>query len=176
MNNINTSNRALFGSRTEQNLKTAFEHEASSAVREDIYSRQARDEKDTATRRMLDEMFENSSQLGELWLSYLDETADTSDNLSDLSHSKSTNLGEMYDEMAKVAEEEGFHEIAEKFRMAALSGKQHAELLSQRAEHLKGEKIYYDNADTPHRCPVCGYTVMGNTHPDICPLCVMEWF
>ncbi len=176
MNNNNTSTRALFGSRTEHNLKTAFEHEASSAVREDIYSRQAASEKDLSTRRMLDEMFENGSQLGELWLGYLDETADTADNLLRLSDSKGSHLGEMYEEMAEVADEEGFHEIAEKFRMAALAGKDSAGLLSKRASELNGDAIFYDDPETLHRCPVCGYSVRGNSHPDICPLCVMEWF
>lgn len=176
MNNNNTSNRALFGSRTEQNLKTAFEHEASTAVRENIYARQAQQEKDISTRRMLDEMFENGSQLGELWLGYLDETADTGDNLSRLSNAKAAAMAEMYEEMADVAREEGFSEISEKFEMAALAVKDSAEMLSQRAARLGGEKAYNEEPDTPHRCPVCGYTVKGNTHPDICPLCVMEWY
>ena len=69
----NTSHNALFGTKTADNLMHAFEHESKSALRGNIYSLQASMEKDTGTRRMLDEISENGTASGELWLSYLDE-------------------------------------------------------------------------------------------------------
>lgn len=175
MNNNNTlSHRALDGTKTADNLMRAFEHEAASAVRGSIYSKEAERSGDASTRRMLDEMHDNDVSQGELWLGYLDEIEDTVENLARLSDISKASDNPMYSDMARIAEEEGFHEIADKFRMAASVKHDHANRMDERMSALDGSKIW--DADTPHRCPICGYTVTGNTHPEVCPLCVHEWF
>ena len=173
MNNNIPSHNALYGTKTAENLLHAFEHEAASALRCNVYSSLAQSEGDVSTRRMLDEMTENGTSGGELWLGYLNEIDGTPDNLRRLSDMKKADNIAMYSHMAEVAEEEGFDEIAEKFRMASAVHDSHSHLLDDRISTLNGTKEYA--AGTLHRCPVCGYTVSGNTRPDICPLCVREW-
>ena len=173
MNSNIPSHNALYGTKTADNLLHAFEHEALSALRSTVYSALAQGEGDVATRRMLDEMTENGASGGELWLGYLNEIDDTSENLRRLSDIKKTDNTAMYTHMAQIAQEEGFEEIAEKFRMASAVQDSHSQMLDDRISQLNGTKEY--SPDALHRCPVCGYTVSGNTPPDICPLCVREW-
>lgn len=169
----NTSHNALFGTKTADNLMHAFEHESKSALRGNIYSLQASMEKDTGTRRMLDEISENGTASGELWLSYLDETDTTPENLRRLSEIKNDVDSVLYDDMAQTADKEGFHEIAEKFRMASSVSKSHANLLDDRISQLEHTKQWHP--DTTFRCPACGYVIMGNAMPDACPLCNGEF-
>jgi rubrerythrin len=172
-NNNTSSHKALDGTKTADNLMRAFEHEAAAAVRGSIYSREADRGGDASTRRMLDEMQDNGISHGELWLGYLDEIEDTMENLARLSEISKALDNPMYSDMARIAEEEGFYEIADKFRMAAAVKNDHADRINERMSALNGSKIW--DADTPHRCPVCGYTVRGNNHPEVCPFCVHEW-
>lgn len=176
MNNYNDntlSHKALDGTKTADNLMRAFEHEAAAAVRGSIYSKDADRNGDASTRRMLDEMQDNGVSQSELWLGYLDEIEDTVENLARLSEISRAMDNPMYSDMARIADDEGFHEIAEKFRMAATVKNDHADRIDDRMSALDGSKTW--DADTPHRCPVCGYTVIGNARPEVCPLCVHEW-
>ena len=167
------SHNALYGTKTAENLYHAFEHEAISALRSNVYSALAQSDGDISTRRMLDEMIENGTSGGELWLGYLGELYDTAENLRRLSDIKKIDNTAMYSHMADIAQEEGFDEIAEKFRMASAVHEGHSTSLDNRISELDGTKKY--EYDTVHHCPVCGYIVTGNTHPEICPLCVREW-
>ena len=173
MNNNTSSHNALYGTKTAENLMHLFEHEASAAMRSGIYSKQAQQEGDISTRRMLDEMHENDLNRGELWLGYLDELDETSENLHKLSETKDVMDSDIYSEMALIADEEGFSEIAEKFRMAGSAQKNQADMLRERMSQLNG--MYSWDAGSVHRCPVCGYTVIGNARPEYCPLCVNDW-
>ncbi len=173
MNNNTSHQNALHGTKTADNLMHAFEKEATAALRSDIYSQLARQGNDVSTRRMLDEMRENGTSQGELWLGYLDEIEDTTQNLSYLSDIKRDMDSSMYNDMALVAEDEGFPEIAEKFRMAATVQNNHSARLDDRVSQMNGTKTW--DANTMHTCAVCGYTITGNNHPEICPLCVREW-
>lgn len=168
MNNM-TSYNALYGTKTADNLMHAFEHEAASAMRSGVYSMQAIQDRDFATKRMLDEMNENGVSQGELWLGYLDETGTTGENLNTLSRMKREHDAAAYYDMADIADEEGFQEIAQKFRMAAAVNESHADILDERMRMLDGTMQY--EANHQFRCPVCGYVVRGNTLPEMCPLC-----
>lgn len=168
MNNM-TSYNALYGTKTADNLMHAFEHEAASAMRSGVYSMQAMQERDFATKRMLDEMSENGVSHGELWLGYLDETGSTPENLHTLSQMKRAHDAASYLDMADIADEEGFQEIAQKFRMAASVNESHSNILDERMSVLEGTRQY--DTQEQFRCPVCGYVVEGNTLPEMCPLC-----
>lgn len=167
------SHNALLGTRTADNLMNAFRHESEAAMRSGVYSAQAAYERDMSTRRMLDEMSDNGAGCSELWLGYLDGLDATSQNLKNLSKLKREINGRLYEDMAEIADEEGFHEIAEKFRMAKAVSNNHAKLLDDRAKSLEGDRTW--ETDTEFRCPVCGFTVTGNTMPESCPLCTASF-
>lgn len=171
---INTSKNALDGTKTAENLRLAFEKEATNALRAGIYSADARNEKDFATKRILDEIRDNGTSLGELWLGYLEGAKDTAEELLDLAQLKTNVNGSAYDDMAKTANDEGFAELSEKFRMASEVQKSHGERLTERAKELTEKPVFEPN--TPHVCPVCGFVTLGNALPEICPLCGAVFF
>lgn len=164
-------NSGLHGTKTEQNLRTAAQNEAMSFTKYTLYSGLASDEANEDISRMFSEFASNEKEHAELWLGYLDELGSTEDNLQNAIASEEFDATEFYPNAARVAEEEGFDELAEKFRMAGSIERRH-EIYNKRAsDELVTGRMYMGDADTEWVCLNCGYTTRGNTPPNHCPFC-----
>lgn len=173
MNNTNmTVSSALDGTKTAENLKTAFSKEAEAFAKGSIFTSAAGDEGNMSAQRTLAEHADNDRRHAELWLGYLDEIGDTFENLSELAALKEALAGNLYPAMAEIADEEGFDEIAEKMRLVAAVKNAQREALDSEAERIATPASAYSaDPETVWHCHSCGYDVRGNTPPERCPLC-----
>ncbi len=169
--NIQSSTSALYGTKTEQNLRRAFMEESEAFTRGSIYSDLADTDGNISASRSLREQQDNDKRHAELWLGYLDELGDTLENLASLTEGKDRLSGDVYEEMASVADDEGFYEIAEKMRLVSSVKNAHAQELRRESERLRSNGNYNTGPDTLWHCSICGYDIRGNTPPERCPLC-----
>ncbi len=171
MNNTqNSVDSRLYGTKTSENLKRAFEHESQNHTRAIIYADIARDEGKTDAYQAIKDGADNDMRLAELWLSYLDELGTTDENLDDLSHRKNVLNTDVYPSMAKDADDEGFYELGEKLRLASYAKKSQSDELAGHKDDCDIDGEYSFSPDTQHKCKTCGYVVTGDK-PDRCPLC-----
>lgn len=171
-NNINTNSMSgLYGTRTEQNLMNAFEGESKAYTKYKIYALKAGDEGYPVQRRLFDNTAENEREHAELWLSYLGEVGDTADNLEYAIAGEADESENMYLEMARVARDEGFNEIADKFMLTASVEANHKKEFENTLSGFETGSYYEGDGDTVWQCLNCGYEVRGTSVPARCPLC-----
>ena len=162
---------ALNGTKTKQNLIDASKNEALAYTKYSIFSDIAHEEEYEDISRMFSELAHNEKEHSELWLSYLNEFGTTMENLDSAIKGEIFEKESYYPELARMAKEEGFEEISEKFRMVGKVESNHADMLTENADSLVKGTMFKGNADTKWVCLNCGYTTKGNTPPDTCPLC-----
>lgn len=165
----NTTKNGLNGTKTEQNLIDAAAKEALSHVKYMIYSDIAKEEGNLRAARHFDEHAGHEKEHAELWLSYLDELSDTDENLDCAKRAENYEANDYYPSLSKTAAEEGFTEIADKFRMASTVEKHHLMTLEELSECLAID--HHDDPETVWCCTNCGYHTKGNMPPERCPLC-----
>ncbi len=165
------ASNALHGTKTIQNLKDASMNEALAYTKYTMYSDIASKEGYHDIANMLSGFARNEMEHAELWLRYLNELGDTQSNLDFAMQNENYENNEYYPEYSRIATEEGFPEIAEKFRMAASVEGRHANMLSKAHENLSNDSMFEGDADTTWGCMNCGYASNGNVPPERCPLC-----
>lgn len=165
------ANNGLNGTKTKQNLIDASQKEALAYTKYKLYSDIAHNEMEEDISRMFSNFADNEKEHAELWLGYLNELGTTQQNLDSAIHGETFEKDTYYPELSRVAKEEGFHELSEKFRMAGTVEANHANMLTQVAKNLADGSLYTGDANTQWICLNCGYITKGNTPPDRCPLC-----
>ena len=108
-----------------------------------------------------------------LWFKYLHngEIASTMENLKDAAAGENYEWTDMYDRMAKEAEEEGFTEIAAKFRGVAAIEKHHEERYRKLLKNIDDKVVFSREGECIWICRNCGHIVIGKSAPKICPVC-----
>jgi rubrerythrin len=108
-----------------------------------------------------------------MWFKYLHDGAvpDTLTNLLDAAAGENGEWTEMYPEFAKVADEEGFKEIAAKFRMVGAIEKHHEERYRALLKNLENQEVFAKSEVKVWECRNCGHIVVGTKAPEICPVC-----
>ncbi|MCD8331433.1 MAG: hypothetical protein LUB63_02730, partial [Oscillospiraceae bacterium] len=96
---------------------------------------------------------------------------DTAENLLHAAEGENYEWTDMYDRMAKDADEEGFHELAEQFRGVAAIEKAHEERYRALLHNVEAKEVFEKSGVTLWECRNCGHLVMGTKAPDICPVC-----
>ncbi len=167
----NEVHSALSGTRTEQNLTDAFGSEARSHMKYTLYSDAARRSGDPVLANMLRSIADNEKEHAEIWMEYLGELNGDGTNTESMLAGEEYESDVMYPELADMAENEGFMEIADKMRMTAEAEKNHADMLSNYLESLRQGTRYSGNEASVWSCTNCGYTHIGQTPPERCPLC-----
>ncbi len=170
LNNNTTVKSSLDGSATRDNLINAYNSEAALGTKSRIYGELAQKDGNYGAKRTLDSLSEHSQKHAELWLSYLDGLGTTEQNLSELSKLNDALSQADYPQMALVAEDEGFFELAEKMRLASQVKKQHASVLEKQIRLLDNNGADSNDIHRWH-CTSCGYSFVGNALPFHCPLC-----
>ena len=163
----------LKGSRTEQCLKEAFAGESQARNKYTYYASKAKKEGYEQIAALFLETAENEKEHAKLWFKYLHdgEVPSTEANLLDAANGENDEWTDMYPSFAKIAEEEGFREIAAKFRMVGEIEKHHEERYRKLLESVKGGVVFIGDELAVWKCRNCGHIVVGKYAPKICPVC-----
>ncbi|MBO4352069.1 MAG: rubrerythrin family protein [Eggerthellaceae bacterium] len=163
----------LQGSKTWENLQTAFAGESQAHTKYQYYASKAKAEGYVQISNIFLETSKNEKEHAKLWFKYLHEgeVPDTVTNLNDAADGENYEWTDMYDEFAKVADEEGFKEIAAKFRMVGAIEKHHEERYRKLIGNIEGGLVFSRDGDRTWICSNCGHIVIGSKAPEICPVC-----
>ena len=170
----------LKGSKTEQNLMTAFAGECQAHTKYAWYAKQAQKDGSIVLRDIFNETSQNEDAHAKVWFKYLHDggVPDTKANLKDAWEGENFEYTEMYADFAKVAEEEGFKEIAAKMRMIGNIEMHHRDRYQKMLEELENGGLFKQPNKVKWICLNCGYIAESTTAPVKCPVCghPQAWF
>lgn len=160
-------------SQTKKNLETAFAGESQAHTKYRYYASKAKKDGYVQISNIFAETAGNESEHAKLWFKYLHDGAvpDTLDNLRDAAAGENYEWTTMYDEFAKTAEEEGFVEIAEKFRGVGAVEKAHEERYNKLVERIESGEVFEREGVKVWKCLNCGHLHVGTEAPEVCPVC-----
>ena len=163
----------LKGSRTEANLQTAFAGESQAHTKYQYYASKAKKDGYVQISNIFLETAKNEKEHAKIWFKILHDgdVPDTLTNLNDAADGENYEWTDMYDEFAKVADEEGFTEIAAKFRMVGAIEKHHEERYRKLVGNVEEGIVFSRDGDRTWICSNCGHIVIGSKAPEICPVC-----
>ena len=163
----------LKGSKTEKCLQAAFAGESQARNKYTYYASKAKKEGYEQIAAIFLETAENEKEHAKLWFKYLEggEIKDTASNLQDAANGENYEWTEMYADFAKIAEEEGFKEIALKFRAVAAIEKHHEERYKKLLANVKEGVVFVGDDLAVWKCRNCGHIVVGKYAPQVCPVC-----
>ena len=161
----------LKGSRTEKNLQAAFAGESQARNKYTYFASVAKKEGYEQIAAIFTNTANNEKEHAEIWFKYLNGIGNTAENLLHAAEGENYEWTDMYEEFAKVATEEGFHEIASKFKMVALIEKAHEERYRKLLNYVEMKQVFEKGEMTMWECRNCGHLVMGTKAPQVCPVC-----
>lgn len=163
----------LKGSKTEKNLLEAFAGESQARNKYTFYASKAKKDGYVQISNIFEETARNEKEHAEIWFKYLHDGAvpPTTFNLADAAAGENFEWTDMYDRMAKEADEEGFTDIAEKFRMVGAIEKHHEERYRKLLKNIEDEVVFSKDGDVIWQCSNCGHIVVGKRAPELCPVC-----
>ena len=165
--------KELKGTKTEKNLMDAFAGESQARNKYTYYASKARKDGYEQIAALFEETAGNEKEHAKLWFKYLNggEIPSTVENLKDAAAGENFEWTDMYDRMAKEADEEGFKEIAAKFRMVGAIERHHEERYRKLVQNIEEGVVFSRDGDCIWQCSNCGHIVVGRQAPDICPVC-----
>ena len=163
----------LKGSKTEQNLMTAFAGESQARNKYTYFASKAKKDGYEQIAAIFEETAGNEKEHAKLWFKYLHngEVPTTADNLKDAADGENYEWTDMYEEFARVAEEEGFKELAIKFKQVGQIEKHHEERFRKLLKNIEDEVVFSKDEDKIWICRNCGHVVVGKKAPLVCPVC-----
>ena len=162
----------LKGTKTEKNLQEAFAGESMARNKYTYYASKAKKDGYVQISKIFEETAANEKEHAEIWFKYLhDGVPSTAENLADAAAGENYEWTDMYARMAQVAEEEGFKEIAAKFRMVGKIEKEHEERYRKLLQNIQDDIVFSREGDCIWQCSNCGHIVIGKKAPAICPVC-----
>ena len=164
--------KELKGTRTEQNLLTAFAGESQARNKYTYYASVAKKEGYEQIAAIFMETAENEKEHAKLWFKALGGIGTTAENLVHAAEGENYEWTEMYDEFARVAEEEGFLALAKQFRGVAAVEKEHEERYRKLLENVETAQVFAKAGVTVWVCRNCGHIHIGTEAPKACPVCV----
>ena len=163
----------LKDSKTYQNLMTAFAGESQARNKYTYFASAAKKEGYEQIAAIFEETANNEKEHAKMWFKLLNGGAvpSTKENLKSAAEGENYEWTDMYDSFAKEAEEEGFKEIANKFRLVAAIEKEHEERYLKLLNNIANERVFDKEDTTVWVCRNCGYVHVGKTAPKVCPAC-----
>ena len=163
----------LKGSKTEQNLMTAFAGESQARNKYTYYASKAKKDGYEQIAAIFEETANNEKEHAKMWFKELHggSIPDTMENLLDAAAGENYEWTDMYSEFAKVAREEGFDRIAYLFEGVAAIEKEHEERYRKLIENIEGGLVFSRDGDKIWKCRNCGHIVIGKEAPKVCPIC-----
>lgn len=163
----------LKGTKTERNLMDAFAGESQARNKYSYYASKARRDGYEQIAALFEETANNEKEHAKLWFKYLHggEVPNTMANLKDAAEGENYEWTDMYDRMAREAEEEGFTEIAKKFRAVGAIERHHEERYRKLLANIEDGIVFSRDEDAMWICRNCGHIVIGRKAPELCPVC-----
>ncbi len=161
----------LKGSKTEANLMTAFAGESQARNKYTYFASVAKKEGYEQISAIFAHTADNEKEHAKMWFKALGELGDTAANLAAAAAGENYEWTDMYATFAKEAEEEGFTELAAKFRMVAEVEKHHEERYRALLKNVEMQSVFEKGEMTMWECRNCGHLVMGTKAPEVCPVC-----
>lgn len=163
----------LKGSKTEENLKTAFAGESQARNKYTYYASRARKDGYEQIAAIFEETANNEKEHAKLWFKELNggSVPETVVNLEDAANGENYEWTEMYEEFARVAKEEGFTRIAHLFEEVGKIEKEHEERYLTLLRNVKDDKVFHKDGEKMWICRNCGHVYMGSDALDVCPVC-----
>ena len=164
--------KELKGTKTEQNLMAAFAGESQAHTKYLYYAPKAKKDGYVQMASLFEETAKNEKEHAKLWFKLLHGgMPSTPENLADAAAGENYEWTDMYAGFAKVAEEEGFPEIAAKFEMVGAIEKEHEERYRKLLSNIEKAIVFSRDGDVIWQCSNCGHIVIGKDAPGICPVC-----
>ena len=163
----------LKGSKTEQNLMTAFAGESQARNKYTYYASKAKKDGYEQIAAIFEETANNEKEHAKMWFKLLHDgnIPSTEENLADAANGENYEWTDMYDGFAKVAREEGFDHIAYLFEGVAKIEKEHEERYKKLLKNIDDKLVFSSDEDAIWVCRNCGHIVVGKQAPAVCPIC-----
>lgn len=163
----------LKGSKTEQNLMTAFAGESQARNKYTYFASKAKKDGYQQIAAIFEETANNEKEHAKIWFKLLEggSIKSTIENLEAAANGENYEWTDMYAEFAKIAKEEGFDDIAKLFEGVAAIEKEHEERYRKLLKNINDEIVFSNDGDTIWICRNCGHVVVGKKAPEVCPVC-----
>ena len=159
------------GTQTEKNLMAAFAGESEARNKYTYFASKAKKEGYEQIAALFLKTADNEKEHAKLWFKELDGIGDTASNLIAAANGENYEWTDMYAGFAVTAEEEGFHELAAKFRMVAAIEKHHEERYRALLHNVETAQVFAKSEVKVWECRNCGHLVIGTNAPVLCPTC-----
>ena len=159
------------GTQTEKNLRAAFSGESEARNKYTFFASVARKQGFEQIAALFLKTAENEKEHAKLWFRELNGIGTTAENLLSAANGENYEWMDMYESFAKTAEEEGFPELAQRFRLVGAVEKHHEERYRALLRNVEMDEVFAKSEVKVCECRNCGHIVVGMTAPDICPVC-----
>ena len=159
------------GTKTEKNLWEAFAGESQARNKYTYFASVAKKAGYEQIAALFQKTADNEKEHAKLWFKAQGELGDTAENLKHAAEGENYEWTDMYDRMAKEADEEGFHDLARQFRGVAAIEKAHEERYLALLNNVETKAVFEKAGVVMWECRNCGHLVMGTEAPEVCPVC-----
>ena len=159
------------GTQTEKNLWEAFAGESQARNKYTYFASKAKKEGYEQIAALFLKTADNEKEHAKLWFKELGELGNTPENLLHAAEGENYEWTDMYDGFAKTADEEGFHELAAKFRLVAAIEKHHEERYRALLHNVETAQVFEKSEVKVWECRNCGHIMVGTQAPELCPAC-----
>ena len=159
------------GTQTEKNLEAAFAGESQARNKYTYFASKAKKEGFEQISALFLKTADNEKEHAKLWFKELGGIGNTAENLLHAAEGENYEWTDMYDGFAKTADEEGFHDLARKFRLVAAIERHHEERYRALLKNVEAAQVFEKSEVKVWECRNCGHIVVGTKAPDVCPTC-----
>ena len=159
------------GTKTEKNLQEAFAGESQARNKYTFFALVAQQEGYEELAELFLKTARNEQEHARCWFQELGHIGTSAENLLSAAEGENYEWTDMYDRMAREADEEGFHDLADRFRMVGAIEKRHEERYRKLLDDVKMKKVFEKSGQAMWECRVCGHIVVGTKAPEVCPVC-----
>ena len=159
------------GTKTELNLQAAFAGESQARNKYTYFASKAKKEGFEQIAALFLKTADNEKEHAKMWFKELNGIGNTAENLSAAADGENCEWTDMYEEFAKTAEEEGFTELAAKFRAVGAIEKHHEERYRALLKNVETSQVFEKSTVKVWECRNCGHIVVVTKAPDVCPVC-----
>ena len=159
------------GTQTEKNLEAAFAGESQARNKYTYFASVAKKQGFEQIANLFLKTADNEKEHAKMWFKELNGIGDTAENLLAAAEGENYEWTDMYEDFAKTAEEEGFTELAHKFRLVAAIEKHHEERYRALLRNIETAEVFKRSEIKVWECRNCGHIVVGKEAPEVCPVC-----
>lgn len=165
--------KSIQGTKTERNLMEAFAGESMARNKYTYFASKAKKDGYVQIAELFEATANNEKEHAKMWFKLLEggKIQDTATNLLHAAQGENFEWTDMYARMADEADEEGFPEIAAKFRMVGAIEKTHEERYRKLLSNVENGLVFSRDGDMIWECANCGHIVVGKNAPEVCPVC-----